>query len=91
MVVTSMVLVGLVAGLLGVPLGMVAHRLVLPAAAAASRLELPGWALSVWSPPVVVLLALGGLVIALLGALLPARGAAQLRIAEVLHRLLVNQ
>jgi putative ABC transport system permease protein len=41
--------------------------------------------LQVWHLPTLALLALAGLVIALVGAVIPARGAARLTIAEVLH------
>jgi putative ABC transport system permease protein len=85
MVLASMALLGLVGGLLGVPLGVAAHRIVVPAAADASRIALPHWVLNVWHGPTLALLALAGLAIALVGALIPARGAARLPIAEVLH------
>jgi putative ABC transport system permease protein len=85
MVLTSMALVGVVGGLLGIPLGVLAHRFIVPAAAESSRVQLPDWVLNVWHAPTLALLALAGLVIALLGALVPARGAARLTIAEVLH------
>ncbi|WP_268240433.1 hypothetical protein [Streptomyces albiflavescens] len=39
----------------------------------------------VWQAPALTALALAGVAIAVLGALLPARGAARLTIAEVLH------
>jgi ABC-type lipoprotein release transport system permease subunit len=85
MVLTSMALVGVAGGLLGIPLGVLAHRFIVPAAAESSRVQLPDWVLNVWPAPTLALLALAGLVIALLGALVPARGAARLTIAEVLH------
>jgi putative ABC transport system permease protein len=85
MVLASMALLGVIGGLLGIPLGMFAHRIVVPAAADASRIALPEWVLHVWHWPTLALLALAGLAIALIGALIPARGAARLTIAEVLH------
>jgi len=85
MVLTSMTVVGVVGGVLGIPLGILAHRYILPAAADAARVAIPHAVLEVWQAPMLALMALAGVVIALLGALLPARGAARLTIAEVLH------
>jgi len=85
MVLASMALVGVVGGLLGIPLGMLTHRYVLPAAAESARAAIPHWVLEIWHVPTLLLLALAGLAIALLGALVPARAAARLTIAEVLH------
>ena len=85
MVLTSMALVGVVGGLLGIPLGVLTHRFVVPLAADAARVALPEAVLQVWQVPTLVLLGLAGVVIALLGALVPARGAARLTIASVLH------
>jgi putative ABC transport system permease protein len=85
MVLTSMAVVGVAGGLLGIPIGIVAHRYILPAAADAARVAIPHAVLEVWQAPMLALMAAAGLVIALLGALLPARGAARLTIAEVLR------
>lgn len=85
MVLTSMAVVGVAGGLLGIPIGIVAHRYILPAAADAARVTIPHAVLEVWQAPMLALMAAAGLVIALLGALLPARSAARLTIAEVLH------
>jgi putative ABC transport system permease protein len=41
--------------------------------------------LDVWHAPTLALLGIAGVLIALVGALVPARRAARLRIAEVLH------
>ncbi len=85
MVLTSMAVVGVAGSVLGIPLGIIAHRYILPATADAARVAIPHSVLEVWQAPVLALMALAGVVIALLGALLPARGAARLTIAEVLH------
>ncbi|GIF68852.1 hypothetical protein Ais01nite_68870 [Asanoa ishikariensis] len=85
MVLTSMALVGVVGGVLGIPLGVLAHRFVVPLAADSARVSLPQAVMEVWHAPTLLLLALAGVVIALLGALIPARGAARLTIASVLH------
>ncbi|REF94448.1 putative ABC transport system permease protein [Asanoa ferruginea] len=85
MVLTSMALVGVVGGVLGIPLGVLAHHYIVPAAADAARVAIPLSVMKVWQAPTLALMALAGVVIALLGALVPARGAARLTIAEVLH------
>jgi putative ABC transport system permease protein len=85
MVLASMALVGVIGSVLGIPLGMLAHRYVIPAAAESARAAIPHWVMEIWHVPTLALLALAGIAIALLGALVPARGAARLTIAEVLH------
>jgi ABC-type antimicrobial peptide transport system permease subunit len=85
MLVTSMAALGVVGGLLGIPFGMAAHRLVIPLAADAAKVTLPDYVLRVWDPATLALMVLSGVLIAILGALLPARSAAQLSIARVLH------
>jgi len=72
-------------GLIGIPVGIFAHRVVVPLAADAAQVMLPASVLRVWEPWILTGLALAGVVIAVLGALLPARGAARLTIATVLH------
>ncbi|MDH6580642.1 FtsX-like permease family protein [Kitasatospora sp. MAP5-34] len=85
MMVTSMAALGAVGGLIGLPLGVLAHRLVVPAMVRAAGIDLPASMLHVWHAPLLALLAFAGLVIAILGALIPARSAARLTIAQVLH------
>ncbi|WP_082120013.1 ABC transporter permease [Saccharothrix sp. ST-888] len=85
MVVTSMAALGLVGGLLGVPLGIVAHRLIVPSMVEAVGSSLPAAMMQVWHAPTLTLLVLAGVAIAVLGALVPARSAARLTIAEVLR------
>jgi putative ABC transport system permease protein len=85
MVVTSMAALGAVGGLIGIPVGIFAHRVVVPLAADAAQVMLPASVLRVWEPWILAGLALAGVAIAVLGALLPARAAARLTIATVLH------
>lgn len=85
MTVSSMAALGVAGGLIGMPLGMLAHGVVVPLAADAAKVRLPEYVLAVWSPGTVVLMLLSGVLIAVLGALLPARAAARLTIARVLH------
>ncbi|MDG6104693.1 FtsX-like permease family protein [Dactylosporangium aurantiacum] len=85
MTVTSMAGLGLAGGLVGVPAGVLAHRFVVPLATSAARVDVPLALLHVWQPWTLLALAVTGAVIAVLGALVPARAAARLTIAEVLH------
>ena len=85
MVVTSMIALGAVGGLLGIPIGIVAHRLVVPAMANGAQIELPDFMLDVYPVGLLALLVLAGIVISAAGAYFPARTAARTTIAEVLH------
>ncbi|MFG2122706.1 FtsX-like permease family protein [Streptomyces sp. NPDC048710] len=85
MTVTSMTVLGAVGSLLGIPLGMVSYELVIPRMAAAIDITLPSYMTDVWHAPTLAGLALAGLVIAVLGAFVPARRAARLTVAEVLR------
>ncbi|WP_137989254.1 ABC transporter permease [Streptomyces vilmorinianum] len=82
MTVTSVAGPGLVAGLAGIPLGVAAHRLLVDHV---GFIAFPESMKDVYHLPQLVALALAGVVIAVLGALLPARSAARLTIAKVLH------
>ncbi|KQV19223.1 MULTISPECIES: FtsX-like permease family protein [unclassified Kitasatospora] len=82
MFVTSMAVLGLLAGLVGIPLGMVAHRVLVDNV---GSVDFPAVMKDVWHLPELSLLALAGVVIAVLGAYVPARSAARLTIAKVLH------
>ncbi|WSQ14609.1 FtsX-like permease family protein [Streptomyces sp. NBC_01231] len=85
MVVTSVLATGLVGGALGVPLGVTLHDWVIPAMGHSVGLDLPGSVLAVYHAAELILLALGGLLIAVLGALLPASWAARVRTATALR------
>ncbi|GGJ29799.1 ABC transporter permease [Streptomyces brasiliensis] len=85
MVLTSVVVTGLVAGALGVPLGVALHSWVIPAMGDSVGLRLPGSVIAVYHGAELLPLALGGLLIATLGALLPAGWAARARTAAALH------
>ncbi|MEV4231582.1 FtsX-like permease family protein [Streptomyces bobili] len=82
MTVTSVAALGAVGGLLGIPLGIVAHRLVVDHVGVIS---FPESMKQVWHLPQLAALILAGVTIAVLGALIPARTAARLTIAKVLH------
>ncbi|GAA3368805.1 hypothetical protein GCM10020367_08640 [Streptomyces sannanensis] len=82
MTVTSVAGLGAVGGLFGIPIGIAAHRLIVDHAAV---VVFPESMKDVWHAPQLAALALAGVTIAVLGALVPARSAARLTIAEVLH------
>ncbi|MEE4542951.1 FtsX-like permease family protein [Streptomyces sp. V4-01] len=77
MVLTSVGWIGTVAGLLGVPTGIALHAYVLPVMGEAAGTRIPSVDLAVYHPAQVASLACGGLLIALLGAVLPAGWAAR--------------
>ncbi|MFF4794846.1 ABC transporter permease [Streptomyces sp. NPDC001276] len=82
MVVTSMALLGAVGSLLGVPLGIAGYDLVVPRMAEAVDIVLPAFMTDVWRAGTLTLLVLSGIAIGVLGAYIPARGAARLTVAE---------
>jgi len=82
MTVASVAGLGVLAGLLGIPLGILAHRLIVDHI---GIIAFPESMKDVWQVPRLVALALAGVAIAVLGALIPARSAARLTIARVLH------
>ncbi|WP_207931014.1 hypothetical protein [Streptomyces sp. 8K308] len=85
MSVTAVLLPGLAGGALGVPLGVALHDLVLPAMGDAAGLVLPDSITDVYQAPALAALAVGGPLIAVLGALLPAGWAARVRTATALR------
>jgi putative ABC transport system permease protein len=85
MVVCSVAGVGLLAGLIAVPLGIAVHGYVLPIMGNAAQTAVPPAFLNVYHPAELVLLALAGLAIAVAGALAPAGWAAKTRTASALR------
>ncbi|GIE35799.1 hypothetical protein Ait01nite_088440 [Actinoplanes italicus] len=85
MLITSMAALGVIGGLIGIPFGMAAHRLVVPLAAEAAKVTFPDYVMEIWDPVTLLLMVVSGVLIAIVGALLPARSAARLSIARVLH------
>ncbi|MGW2488312.1 FtsX-like permease family protein [Streptomyces sp. NPDC001606] len=85
MTMTSMAVLGALGSVLGVPLGIAAYRVVVPRMAAGIDIALPSSMTDVWHAPLLALLACAGVLIAVMGALVPARRAARLTVAEVLH------
>jgi putative ABC transport system permease protein len=85
MVAVSASVLGLVGGLLGVPLGIALHRGLMGLMGNLIGNEMPSVALNVFNPLVLPLLVIAGIVLAILGAVIPARWAARLSVAEVLR------
>lgn len=85
MVLSSVALVGLCAGVVGVPLGIALHNYVVPVMAHTAGTNLPHAYIAVYRGAETVLLALGGLAIAIAGAMLPASWAAKARTATALR------
>jgi len=76
---------GLIAGIIAVPAAMILHSSVLRDMAHAAGTALPASYVNVFSPAELVLLALAGLVIGVMGALLPAGWAARAGTASALR------
>jgi putative ABC transport system permease protein len=86
MVVATVVPVGLVAGLVGVPIGILAQRLVLTyMGEVAASTRVPEQVFDVFPLSLLISLGLTGLAIGALGAYLPAQRAARASIAPVLQ------
>jgi putative ABC transport system permease protein len=85
MVVSTVIGIGLVAGLIAVPAGIILHNYVLPIMGSAVQTNLPAAVIDVYQAPELILLALSGLVIAVAGALAPASWAARTRTASALR------
>jgi putative ABC transport system permease protein len=85
MVAASVVLTGFLAGLVAVPIGVAVEHSVLGPMQSAVGMHLPPQVTSAYSAGVLVPLFAGGIVIALLGALLPAGWAARTRTATALR------
>jgi putative ABC transport system permease protein len=84
-VLSSVALIGLAGGLIGVPAGVLVHGLLLPAMGDGAGVELPRVVLTVFGPAQLTVFALGGLVLAMAGALLPAGWAARTGTATALR------
>ncbi|GIG68127.1 ABC transporter permease [Phytomonospora endophytica] len=84
-VLASVTLIGVIGGVLGVPAGMALHDAVVPAMGDSTGIRLPRVALEVFDTPTAFALGLGGLVIAVAGALLPGLWAARTRTAVALR------
>ncbi len=85
MVAAGAVVLGSVGGVLGLPVGVSVHRALMQALGSVAGNDMPESVLRVFNALGLLLLALAGVAVALVGSLLPARWAARTRVAEVLH------
>jgi putative ABC transport system permease protein len=85
MVITSMVALGLLAGAIAVPIGVALQHRILPVMGNAAGTALPDSIVDVYGTGELVLLGATGIVLAVLGALLPAGWAARTRVAAALR------
>jgi putative ABC transport system permease protein len=85
MIVCSVALTGLAAGIVAVPAGVYLHHVVIPVMAHAANSGVPPSLASVYAPLELILLGLAGLLIAVAGALGPAGWAARARTAFTLR------
>ena len=85
MVIASVVVTGLVGGAVGAPVGVLLQRRILGDMGRVTGFNLPASVLDVYTPVELVLFGLGGLLIAVVGALLPAVWAARTRTATALR------
>jgi putative ABC transport system permease protein len=79
MVLTTVTGIGLLAGAVGAPIGIALHHHVVPIMGDLAGTTLPAEDIAVYGVPALALLVLGGLVIAVAGALAPATWAAGTR------------
>jgi putative ABC transport system permease protein len=85
-VLSSVVLLGALGGLIGIPAGIALHREILSTMAQiASKTLLPASFYSVFTAPLLAAMVLAGVGVALAGAYLPGQWAARSRVAGVLH------
>lgn len=84
-VITSAATIGLLAGVIGVPLGIAVHSYVMPIMGHVAGTTLPPVDLNVYHAASLVLLVLGGIAIAVVGALAPAGWAAKVKTATALR------
>jgi putative ABC transport system permease protein len=85
MIICSVAVTGLLAGVVAVPAGVALHHGLVPVMASAANSGIPPSLLSVYQPWEFLLLALAGLLIAVAGALGPASWAARARTAFALR------
>ncbi|MBF9128946.1 FtsX-like permease family protein [Plantactinospora sp. S1510] len=85
MVIASVVVTGLIGGAIGAPVGVMLQRVIVGEMGRVTGFDLPASVINIYHPAELVLFGLGGLLIAVLGALLPAGWAARTRTATALR------
>jgi putative ABC transport system permease protein len=85
-VLASVIVLGAIGGLAGIPAGITMHHQVLQnMAQIASRTELPASFYRVFSPLLLSVMVVAGVLLAIIGAMLPAQWAARSRATAILH------
>jgi putative ABC transport system permease protein len=85
MAISWVATIGLIAGVIAVPIGVALHNEILPSMAGSVGLRLPASFLNVYGTPTLLMLASAGVLIAIIGALAPATWAARIHTATALH------
>ncbi len=85
MVIASVVVTGLIGGAIGAPTGVILQKMILGEMARTTGFNLPASVINIYHPAELMLFGFGGLLIAILGALLPAGWAARTRTATALR------
>jgi putative ABC transport system permease protein len=85
MVVASVTVTGLVGGAIGTPAGVILQRMIITEMGHITGFDLPASITNVYHPVELALFGLGGLLIAVVGSLLPAGWAARTRTATALR------
>jgi putative ABC transport system permease protein len=85
MVITSMAALGVIGGILGLPGGVAAQQAIIRLIGDSQDTGLPQVIIDVYAAPQLAVLLLGGVAIAVLSALIPARQAARISTAAALH------
>ncbi len=85
MVIASVVVTGLIGGAIGAPIGVMLQRTIIGEMGRSVGFNLPASVIDIYHPAELVLFGLGGLCIAVIGALLPAGWAARTRTATALR------
>jgi putative ABC transport system permease protein len=85
MVIASVIVTGLVGGAVGTPAGVLLQRMIVSDMGRTAGFNLPASVLDIYRTTDLVLFGLGGLLIAVLGSLLPAGWAARTRTATALR------
>jgi len=85
MVIASVIVTGLIGGAIGAPVGVLLQRMIMGEMGRVTGFDLPPSVVNVYHPGELMLFGLGGLLIAVLGALLPAGWAARTRTATALR------
>lgn len=85
MVATSAAILGLIGGVIGVPMGVELHSVILQAMASQIGNDVTPVEYRVFGPLILVGLVLAGIAVAVAGAYLPARWAAKTSVADALH------